>query len=115
MENIKDLIVTIGGISGLLALLLTSFYQVRRVKSQNVKDGADALTAAFEIAGIDAQKQLDLIREVGELRKELKAFESRQYRVSFTLTLSETPRVDDYRIEVIKPIAKVSPFFDSYT
>lgn len=84
-----QLFIAIGTLAGAWPL-------IRRVKSQNNKDNMDAVKVALEIAGIDANEQLQLKKEVHELKDIL---EKRHYKVSIVFKIGEHPSIEEATIE----------------
>lgn len=69
---------------------------LKRVPSQNNKDNMDAMKVALEIAGMDAEEQLELKKEVKNLKEML---EKRRYKISVIFKLGDTPIVEEASIE----------------
>lgn len=72
---------------------------IRRVSSQNKKDDVDALKVALEIAGVNAEEQLELVKEVRELKEFREAWENSRYRISVVFKLGESPIIEQATIE----------------
>lgn len=79
-----------------LGTLAGAWPLIKRVKFQNSKDNVDAVKVALEIAGIDASEQLQLKKEVHELREIL---EKRHYKVSIIFKSGEHPSIEEATIE----------------
>jgi len=79
-----------------LGTLAGAWPLIKRVKSQNTRDNMDAVKVALEIAGIDANEQLELKKEVKELKEIL---EKRRYKVSIVFRLGEKPAIEEAQIE----------------
>lgn len=72
-----------------------------RLSSQNDKDQAEALQAAFRLAGMDLNEQLALRNEVGNLRDIVM---NSQYRITqvMLVSMNEKPRVESLTIEQVR-------------
>ena len=94
--EIKDWLGIVVQIVIAIATLLGVWPLLKRVPSQNAKDNMDAVKVALEIAGIDAEEQLELRREVKKLQDIL---EKRRYKISVVFRLGENPTVEEASIE----------------
>lgn len=79
-----------------IATLAGAWPLIKRVKPQNNKDNMDAMKVALEIAGIDANEQLELKKKVHNLEEIL---EKRRYKISVVFKLGEKPIVEEATIE----------------
>ena len=94
--EIKDWLGIVVQVVIAIATLVGAWPLLKRVPSQNAKDNMDAVKVALEIAGIDAEEQLELKREVKKLQDML---EKRRYKISVVFRLGETPIVEEASIE----------------
>lgn len=92
----KDIILIIVQVIIAVGTLAGAWPLIKRVKSQNTKDNMDAIKVALEIAGIDANEQLELKKKVHVLEEIL---EKRRYKISVVFKLGEKPVIEEATIE----------------
>jgi HAMP domain-containing protein len=79
-----------------ISTLVAAWPLIKRARSQNNRDDVEATKVALELAGIGADEQLKLKKEVGRLTKML---EKQRYRISVTFRLGERPHIEEATIE----------------
>lgn len=105
----EAIIALYGVIGAFVASILGSWLVYRaqreRTKSQNTKDDMDAAQTALEIAKTSSRRQLELQKEVQELRKLVGA--PRHFRVTVVFTAGDTSRIEKAEVEEITDLRHI--------
>jgi len=70
--------------------------ELRRVDARNKRDELDATKIALEIAGMDANEQLELKQEIAHLKN---LMERKRYKITVTFRLGDRPFIEETSIE----------------